>query len=283
VAARLRWRLPTRVRWEHAAFPLVVTLNYLVMSMGLAYNTKTTKNPQELNHRPFVWAYFVAAVFAGGLLYHLVLDDRVRRSRRWRNVALAVLAAFLIVPYTYGPNVQVGSRWWAQWFTWQNYPRGWLECGRFIRETAQPGDIAQDSENDKILILSAMSEHPPYASAYFDGQVNLVLLRRVQELKAFKRLRDPESIYRFASERNIRWYVLHPEARVLWPQSILSTVVFSWHGYRVFSFGPGGPVDQLLHPPPVIQEEETPVASTPTTSSSSPEDRSARAEAAGSG
>lgn len=281
VAARRGWGLPSRVRWEDVAFPLIVALNYLIMSMGLAYSRKTTKNPQELNHRPLVWAYFVAVVFAGGLIYHFFLEDRVRRSRRWRNAALAVLAVLLAVPYTYGRDVQVGSHWWGQWFTWQSYPRGWLECGRFIRETAQPGDVAQDSENDKMLTFSAICEHPPYASSYYDGQVNPMLLRRVQELKRFKRLSDAESIFEFARQREIRWYVLHPQARVLWPPSILATTVFSWNGYRVFAFGPNGPVDRMLHPPPRAQAA-TPSPRAPSTSVSSLGERPARGDRSGS-
>lgn len=246
----LGWKVrgwPVRATLEHAGFPLLIIANYLVMALGLAYDAKSETHPEELRHRPLVWAYFVSAAWAGGLTYRLLLEQQARRRPLLRAALVAGLFALLIIPYRMGPFFQVGASWgWR--YAWQSYPRGWFESARYIRETARPGEIAQDSRNDPMLVFSGECEHPAYAIAYFNGRSDPVLSGRLEELESFKKLTDAESIRRFAARRRIRWYVLHPETRVRWPSSFLAEPVFSWNGHRVFEFPPGRP-----GPPPASQ------------------------------
>ena len=50
-------------------FPLMVVSIYLIMAIRLALDDRHIGMPEELLHRPFVWAYFVLVVWcAGGLI-----------------------------------------------------------------------------------------------------------------------------------------------------------------------------------------------------------------------
>lgn len=227
---------PRRVEFAHAVFPLLVILVWLVMSLGLAYNTKNPMHQDELLHRPFVWAYFVGAAWTGGLAYRLFLDERVRSSRIWRNALAIALVPMLSVPLYLGINVQLGSKRWGRSLVYQTCPRGLFECARYIRKNAGPGDLVQVSEADPKLRFSALCERPAYACAYFDGKPDPVLAGRIEELKTFKAMTNVESIRRFATKHRIRWFVLPPEIPVRWPGSVLANPTFHWRDYRVFRF-----------------------------------------------
>lgn len=231
-------RLP--VTAKHAMFPVVILANYLVMSLGLAYDPKNPGHPEELLHRPLVWAYFVAAAWAGGMSCRLLLPAGVLRSTRGRAVLAALALALLVVPYRFGPNVQVGPH-WGTTLTNQSIPRGLFECARYIEENADAGDVVQESSFDPKRLFSALCEHPAYAIAYFDGKPNRALSARIRELEAFHEFDDLEAIRRFAARRRIRWYVLRPEDRVSWPDSLVNRPDFSWGQFRVYSFPPEVP------------------------------------------
>lgn len=243
-------RRPASVTLEQAAFPILIIVNYLVMALGLALDQNSPGQPDELLHRPLVWAYFVSAAWAGGMAYRLFLEGPVQHSPNRRAVLAAGVLALLIVPLRMGPNIQVGPAWGYQ-LTWQSYPRGLIECARYIQVNAGPGDIVQESRNDPIFVLGAACEHPAYAIDYGNGKKSeVVLSRRLKELEAFRDLTDAESIRRFAGARRIRWYVLRPETRVRWPASVLAEPAFSWNGFRVFAF-------QTLPTPKPARAEQT--------------------------
>jgi hypothetical protein len=236
LAGRLLKR-PARLELEYAAFPVLVGVNYLVMGLGLARDQNNPGHPEELLHRPLVWAYFIAAALTGATLYRLLLDGPARRIP-WLRPALAAAAlGLLVLPYRMGPQVQVGPT-WGQLLCFRSYPRGWFECARYIRENARADDVVQESRNDPIFVFSAACERPAYAIAYFDGRADQVLSARLAELETFKTLDDAESIRRFAGTRRIRWYVLDPDTRVRWPASLLARPAFTWNDFRVFSFPP---------------------------------------------
>lgn len=238
VLGRRLLRRPRVVELEHVAFPLLIVLNWLLMSMGLAYNTKDPQHQDELLHRPFVWAYFVVAAWSGGLAYRLFLDGPARRSRAVRVGLAAGLVPLLIVPFVFGVSIQFGSVRWGKSLAFRPCPRGLYECARFVREVADAGDLVEDSEDDPSLLFSALCERPSYACAYFEGKPDRILSARIEELKAFKALTDPASIRRFALEHRIRWYVLQPATDVAWPVSVLADPAFNWSGYCVFQFEP---------------------------------------------
>ncbi len=56
-------------RIETALFPMIVVMNYLIMSLGLARDDRVRYHSDELLHRPLVWAYFAVAAWTGGCVY----------------------------------------------------------------------------------------------------------------------------------------------------------------------------------------------------------------------
>ena len=58
---------------------------YLIMSLGLAYDKNQVGTPDELLHRPFVWAYFVVCSWVAGAIYMWKFGNYVPR---WLTLSL---------------------------------------------------------------------------------------------------------------------------------------------------------------------------------------------------
>ena len=232
-----------RTRTAVVLFPIVVVVNYLVMSLGLAPDEQSLTGAHELQHRPLVWAYFAVAAWTGGAFHETLLKGWLQRSRRLRALLLPALAGLLCVPLVLGVNVQDGPG-WGQQLTRAAMPVDLFECARFLRERGRPGDVIQDSARDPVLALSALSERPEFAVDFWDPRFKTLLAGRLEALRGLERIADRDQLFREASAHRLRWYVLHPGtgARLDWPRSFLAEPAFVSGGYRVYHFpGPRGP------------------------------------------
>lgn len=220
-------------------FPLIVVLNYLAMSMGLAYDTHRIGMPEELLHRPFVWGYFVVAAWAGGLTY-LRFQERLRRNSGVQKAILAMAFLLTCFPLCLGKRVQAGpAASWGEPLTDIAVPTGLVRSCEFIRAHGNPKDIVQDSQNDKKAILTALSERQSYVIDYMNSQLNGSpgQKERLREILSVKKMTDPNAVVNFFFQRNIKWFVLHPKEYVPWPKEIATRRVFSSGGYEVYLFG----------------------------------------------
>ncbi len=164
-----------------------------------------------------------------------MLKPRLARPGLIRAALPVVLAALLSVPFLFGRGVQVGPNWGKE-FTALRVPAGLVRVAGFLRERSARGEIVQNSEGDRWMVLSGLSERPPYAVETWEAQANKVLGARVDAMKHFRRLTDAEEIAAFAGRYKIAWYVVDPATRIDWPASILSRPVFESGGYRVYRF-----------------------------------------------
>ena len=133
----------------------------------------------------------------------------------------------LVVPFYFGQGVQVGPGWGRE-VTSIRVPAGLARCSGFLREHSARGEVVQNSEDDRWIILGALAERPVYVADTWRGkaQTNEKIIRRLDEMASFRRLTDPAEIAAFAARRQIAWYVLDPATRVKWPASILDHPAF---------------------------------------------------------
>jgi hypothetical protein len=197
--------------------------------------------PDELLHRPLVWAYFVVAAWTLGCFDEMVLKPRLSRIGPARRMVPVVLLALLGVPFFFGQGVLVGPG-WSRELTSIRVPVGFVRCAGFVREHSARDQIVQNSADDRWIILSALAERPVYVADTWRSptQTNEKILKRFEEMARFRRLTDPAEIAAFAARRKIAWYVLDPTTRVNWPASILAHPAFESGGFRVYHFAPAG-------------------------------------------
>jgi len=219
-------------------FPLLVIANYLVMSIGLALDTRGVGTPDELMNRPLAWAYFAVVAWTAGGAYYLAIGDRLPRSRVARAALLALFCLALLGPLVFSKNLQTypARKGFATYAEFNAVPLCLVQASRFIRDNSHPQDTVQDSENDPRFVVTALAERQLFAGESIFGKPGKNLQERLDGLASFRAMQDAAEVKFYAASHKIDWYILQPGTAVSWPASFLQEAVFACDGYRVFRF-----------------------------------------------
>lgn len=219
-------------------FPIAIIANYLVMSIGLAPDTRGIGTPDELLNRPLVWAYFAVAAWTAGGGYYLVFGNRLPQGRVVQTGLLAFLCLAFAGPLVFSKNLQTfpARRGFASYEEFNSVPLCLVKASQHLRDNSRTDDIIQDSENDRRFIVTALSERQRFAGESIFGRPTKELQARLDGLAAFKAMRNADELETYAQSHNISWYLLHPHTSVLWPESFLQQAKFNCGGYRVYRF-----------------------------------------------
>jgi hypothetical protein len=238
----LTWLLlRRRIAAAAALFPFLVIVNYIVMSLGLAMDSKEVARPEELLHRPFVWAYFVVAAWSAAGAYILLFGPGPPASKFARILATVIGISSIWTPLAWAHNFQT-----LPFPTYRSYkamnpvPTGLVKACSYIRENSHPQDLVQDSENDPRLWVTGLTDRQDFAADFRPWKkIPLPELdQRLRGLAGFKNMTNDTDVTEFARRNKISWYILRPESKVAWPSSVLNTPVFRAGDYRVYHFIP---------------------------------------------
>ncbi|MFF2911604.1 hypothetical protein [Paenibacillus sp. NPDC057934] len=213
--------------------PLLVISNYVVTSLSIAYDAHHIGNPEELMHRPLVWAYYLVCIWVFGSIGHWC--QKHLNIYKFPKYALAVLLLILlIVPWRLGKDVQNGPA-WGKAYTNTTYPNGLIEALQYVREHGKKGAVIQDSHYDPQLIVSALSEQQIFVSLYKNVD-SPVQSSRVEELNNVKKMTDSEAIISYFKNNEIRWFLAYPDDPMNWPLRMANQLVYQQNGYKVYTF-----------------------------------------------
>lgn len=237
VVARTTKRLPAYA-WM---FPIFVVAVYLVMSMGLEYDSRKVGTSEELLHRPFVWAYFIVGPWSVAGAAYLFMGKHRLSSK---ILVISCVLGLSLLPAFFAHEIQTMARWSAT-AEFTRVPQCLVDSADYIRNHSRRSDIIQDSgqgllfdesSNRDGLIMTGLSERQVYvinSNGTRQAASAEARLRRLDEL----RLMDEEKeIVRTSSSYDIDWYILRPEDTVRWPDKFLSAPSYKCGGYRVFKF-----------------------------------------------
>jgi hypothetical protein len=117
-------------------FPFLVLINYIVMSLGLALDAKKVGTPEELLHRPLVWAYFVIVAWTGAGIYALLIGNRPPRRISARFLTAMLVFSSLAIPLAFAHNLQTMPAWKnsSSYNVMNSVPTGLVEACRYIRK-----------------------------------------------------------------------------------------------------------------------------------------------------
>lgn len=195
----------------------------------------------ELWHRPFVWLYFLLAVWCLGKSADLI-EKRSDRTSSWAGgIAILIAAAFLIVPLQKGKSIQHA---WTRDAGLFDTPldKGYVDCADYIRQHSQQTDIAQAQVSTIFPFLSAYSERRCYLGLSPDywrrfGHLSALWnesLRRNQIVQHIPKAASEQELEKIAKETAIRWYIARPEEVLAWPSQRAEKPVFTSHGFRLY-------------------------------------------------
>ena len=220
-------------------FPLLVVANYIVMSLGLAMDTRGIGTPDEFLNRPLVWAYFAVVTWTAGAAYAARFGNDPPRGTRTR-IAVALLALVsLVIPWAFSANFQTFPAWheFSSFRQFASYPLCRVRAALYVRDHSHADDIVQDSENDFRYLTTGLAERQAFVIAnMLKSREQSGLRQRLEEAETFKQMTDVAELTNFAAMRKISWYLLHPTSEVSWPKSVIESAVYECDGYRVYHF-----------------------------------------------
>jgi len=232
-----------RAKADNAArfFPLLVIMNYIIMAVGLAGDKKGIGMPEELSHRPLVWAYFAVVAWTGAAVYFQLAGSGPPKTSPSRILAAILVLAGAILPFMMGRNIQTMPAWpgYGDYRMFNSLRTGYVEATSYLNKHSAQGDIIQDSENDPRLSFTALTERQDFV-AHGEGNIELRvpegLKERVKEMEAFKNLTTEAEVIEFARKNRISWYLIRPETHISWPPAVIASPAFESGGYRVYHF-----------------------------------------------
>ena len=220
------------------AFPLLIAANYLVMSVGLAMDTRGIGTPDELLNRPLVWAYFAVAAWTGGAIYYLAIGNRPPKGIPAQTGLFALLCLAMTSPFVFSKGLQTFPAWKdkVRYDQFNSVPLCLAKAALFIKDNSAPFDIIQDSENDARFMVTALTERQVFAGESIYAKPERKLQERLDRLTDFRNMQEVDDVQRYAKAHHIDWYLLSPGTQVRWPSAFLETASFNCDGYRVFRF-----------------------------------------------
>ena len=228
------WRtLPAMVWW----FPIIVTSNYMLMAMGLAFDTRGVGSADELLNRPLVWAYFVMASWTAAVGYRALAGEYWPQGRARAGAALVLVLGLGAALYS-APNLQTfpGHPENATFAASGSVPDCFVQAATYVRLHGGPADVIQDGAADPQFILVALSERQLYVGrGNFNGGSATQKLR-LAELADLAQLSDAGQVRQFFSARGITWYLQQPGTPLAWPQALLAEPAFACGEFRLFHF-----------------------------------------------
>ncbi len=219
-------------------FPLLIMINYLVMSIGLALDTRGVGTPDELLNRPLVWAYFAVVAWTAGGGYYLAVGNDLPRGRAARTGLAALLCFSMVGPLVFSKNLQTfpARQGKARYEDFNAVPLCLVRAAQYIRVHSRADEIIQDSENDRRFVVTALSERQLFAGESIFARPGKELQQRLDGLAGFRARRTAEELRSYAASHKISWYLLQPSTAVAWPASFLQQAVFECDGFRVYRF-----------------------------------------------
>ncbi|MFI0435323.1 MAG: hypothetical protein ACH350_06310 [Parachlamydiaceae bacterium] len=212
-------------------FPLLVIVIYLIMSCGLSPDDRRIGQPEELLHRPFVWAYFVLMIWCGGAVYYNLFGYQLPQSKQIKRLFCLIIMLLQMIPLHYGKNIEAFPEWGMNG---EKIPFGLFQTAHFIQEHSHPDDIVQDSENDPRFILSALCMRKPFIINGGGFRAPKGSLGRLNAMKILHELQSEDQIEAFMQRYAIKWYVVGPSQDAT---HILSKApIFECEDYKVYHY-----------------------------------------------
>ena len=238
IVAPLVWLLAARRKtWQASdTISVAAVVILLLMTFGLSVNV-ILGHPEELIHRPFVWAYWLVGSLTGGHLFSIAVGRR-RQPPTWA-VAVGILA-LMLVPVWYGSGLERRKWSGAGSHSGLRVDRGLVDCAHYIRGQPPTNAVAQDSRLDEFSILGGLGERPSFAarpeffmriSKAFRESPYQEQLGRLQRLQQATNVPD---LQRCVRDTAIRWYVVHPGDSYAWPAEFRDHPRFESNGYKVY-------------------------------------------------
>lgn len=212
-------------------FPLFITTNYLIMSIALAFDTHSIGMPEELLHRPFVWAYFSVITCTAGLFYKYFITNLSNLKKHLIYLCFISYGVYSISYYSKGIQTM------PSWGSSNSIDCGLWQVVNYLKYHKKTGDLVLMSSEDDRCIVSGFAEIQYYL-AKTDSSIRLPngYKNRLEDIKCIEKEISSETIKKYIIKNNIAWYILNTDDHVAWPLSFIENYTYSCGKYRLYKF-----------------------------------------------
>ncbi len=220
------------------AVPGLVMLLFFASVLLMPVNERG--NWDEIQHRGFVWVYFIWVVWCSGKFVRLISAWRPFSSGRLAVTVGLASVLLLSVPWLLGQTILDNTPASLEAYHRISVPRGLVDCAAYLRTHSAPDDVIEDSKNDNLMILSGLSERPCYYSSHREFDAFPIDLMREERKARAARLQSLRSaattaeLRELLGETHIRWYVAHPDDQLGWPETWKVRSVYTSHGFTIY-------------------------------------------------
>jgi len=222
--------LSRKVGWTFALFPVLIIGIYLVMALGLALNDSEVGLPEELQHRPFIWAYFILTVWAAAGLY-LLATSSPKLGGVKKFYPFALISLFIFFPLNHYKNIQGHTQ-----SSQIQIPLCQYQSAQFIKAHLNSQEVFQDSGVDTSMILTALSAQPEFVVNFLGTKTPKLVQRRTLEIEGLRSNSDPKVIVDYMQTHRISYFTVSPTSKLAWDRALDDRVVFECDGYRIYQF-----------------------------------------------
>lgn len=227
-----------RIEQRILLFPVFIVINYLIMAIGLAIDSRGVGAPEELLNRPLSWAYFGLVSWTAGALYYFTFGNAPPTQTYGKVMAGVILSVGLLGVKMLSGNLQTQPAWsgYGTYSEFNSAPLCLVKSAEYIRQNSPFKDLIQDSNNDPKLIVTAIAERQLFVGDSDFGGVGMEQSKRILELEQWSLMSDVDEIRAFAAMQQIQWYLVQPPKKNFWPKAIGNNISFKCDDYIVYHF-----------------------------------------------
>jgi hypothetical protein len=214
-------------------FPLMVLVVYLIMATSLAMDDHNIGTPEELLHRPFVWAYFVILIWsiAGG--YSLIFGDSPPSLALSQGAFIFITICLIGIPLKFGHKISTFNAWGINY---QELPLCQVKTANFIKHNSNKFEVVLDSNNDSKFLMSSLSERAIFVMDSGGHRKPIGVQSRLNLVSTLNKSEGLNEVRALMRDNSIKWYVINPGADIKWQSSANEFRVFECGGYSIYKF-----------------------------------------------
>ena len=207
------WVSRGRISSIAAWIPWLVVSIYVAMTMGLALDDRAVGMPEELLHRPFVWAYFVVVTLTAAMIWHHLYGQAWPKKRSARATWLVFGLLLLATPIHFGKRIQTMPSWGRGYET---LPACLYHATQFVRDNSRPDAIVQEQKADPTFAVTALTERSAWAVDSGGHRMPTGLSERIRLVQRIENETDFTRATKSLREAGVHMYIASDRDNLAW-------------------------------------------------------------------
>lgn len=231
VSLLLAWTLKDHKQSNIIINLLITTfISHLFIALFIAPNNTTNGDAYEINHKSFVWPYYVIIFCFSVLLYNYTSTRQYLHKQH--SISIISIASIFIA-FTIISSFNVQNSFDAH--TRNPINKGLLESAIYIKNQSKPSEVVQLCEINSLNELGTLTERPSYIVniKIYHLSITDQKLKRYDIVKSILDAQDTVIAKSLLTSANISWWLMAPNCKADWEKQIQP--IFRSGQYRLYN------------------------------------------------